>query len=136
MEVVADGLEAARVGGVALQAARARKERSYPELVGEGGRADSWCSQRKSVDDGQLRQLVLSVPLRGQDAVRASVHQRGGAGDGGGFSHVLRQRLSCCRCWSTGLRFQQVVKLLLFTMSYATASSSGEAAAVAVPLLL
>ena len=128
-EVVADGLEA--VGGAQLaMTPRSCVHCARMELPGhvllaseawhcgqlepaksvpaqswwvKGDGPDSWSSQRKSVDDGQMRQLVLSVPLRGprrSPSLSASegLRRERGAGDGGGFARALRQRLSRCRC--------------------------------------
>ena len=45
----------AHVDGAALSAARRRKERTYPELIGRPGHARWWCSVSRSVAVGQLR---------------------------------------------------------------------------------
>ena len=48
------------------------------------------------MDDGQMRQLVLSVPLRGPRrslslSASEGLRRERGAGDGGGFSRALRR---------------------------------------------
>ena len=109
LEVVADGLEAfggaqlaidttlvcalrsdgtarpraARVGGVALQAARARKERTYPELAGEGGRA---------------RLVVLAAEVGGRWSDEAACFVRALAG-AKAQSEPLSMRGSAARAW-------------------------------------
>ena len=125
LEVVVDGLElfngaqlavdttlvsALRADGTVSRKGarrdRARKERTYPELAGEGGRARlvvlaAEVGGRWSNEDSQfVRPLAWAKRRVLQSPPKPKWHTHG-IGDGGNFWHAQLRSRSRTRCWST-----------------------------------
>ena len=83
----------ATIGGEALRRARARKERIYPEVAGEGGRAKLVVLAAEVVDVGQTKLPSSCVLWHGpkrrvfRSPPKPKWHTHG-IGDGGNFWHA------------------------------------------------
>ena len=111
---------AANRNGAAIQAAHRRKERTYPELVGEGGRARlvtlaGEVSGRWLIETANfLRALAVAKARDATNVMQASV-ELASAGGRASF-HVRRHELSPILCWKSGSRVEREGTLSLPTM--------------------